>query len=244
MAISAEARRLTAIHQLLQQRIGGNTARRLDNLWRLVNIDKALTEDEWTAAVLIVLGDAHDVSAEVARRYYQGYRAAELRTFELVREFGVVTFQTQAARSALSAQLGRLRELIGAGVDPVEAVRRVGKAHTREMVEYALDGGRNTIINTVQSDRRALGWYRVTDADPCAFCALLASRGAVYKSQQSASFGSHPSCGCTAEPAFTLDKFRDDRSKQWNDLYRTATRGHRDKLNAFRRAFERPHLHS
>jgi len=89
-----------------------------------------------------------------------------------------------------------------------------------------------------------LGWCGVSDGVPCAFCALLASRGAVSKTQQSASFEAHPSCGCLAEPAFTLDKFRDDRSREWNDLYRTATRGHRDKLNAWRRAFERPAVHN
>ena len=244
MAISADARRFTALHQLLQRRIGGNTVRRLDQLWRLLDTDKALTEDEWATAVLVVLNDAHGVSAEVARRYYQGVRAAELRTFELVREFGVVSLREEAAKAAIASQLVRLRDLVRKGVDPFEAGRRVGAAQSRELVEYVLDGGRDTVINTVQRDDRAVGWYRVTDGDPCAFCALLASRGAVYKSQRSASFGSHPSCGCTAEPAFTADKFRNTQSEQWNDLYRRSTRGHRDKLNSFRRAYERPHLHS
>lgn len=241
MATTTQGRRLTGLHGAVQLRLGLDTVRNLDQLWRLLS-DRVLSEDEWVEAVLVVLGRAHGMSAALARRYYQAYRVAETGVAVLFDGFPQVTFRSNLARAALFQQLATLRRLRDLGVE--DAVLKVGRQVQREMVEEVFHGGRRQVIDTVRDDPVALGWYRVTDGDPCAFCALLASRGAVYKTQQSASFGAHPSCGCSAEPAFTLDKFRDDRSREWNDLYRTATRGHRDKLNAFRRAYERPHINA
>jgi hypothetical protein len=45
----------------------------------------------------------------------------------------------------------------------------------------ALDGGRTTTLDTVKADPAAVGWWRMTDGDPCHFCAMLASRGIVFK---------------------------------------------------------------
>jgi hypothetical protein len=47
-------------------------------------------------------------------------------------------------------------------------------------VRHAMNGGRNVVEHLMSQDRKVVGYARVTDADPCAFCALLASRGAVY----------------------------------------------------------------
>lgn len=49
-------------------------------------------------------------------------------------------------------------------------------------------GGRNLIAGYAQADRAVVGWARVTDADPCWWCAMLASRGAIYRSQWRAGF--------------------------------------------------------
>ena len=45
-------------------------------------------------------------------------------------------------------------------------------------------------------------WRRVTDGQPCGFCAMVASRGPVYGSAQAAGDGNqyHDHCGCTVEP--------------------------------------------
>ncbi|MFJ5924816.1 hypothetical protein ACIQF6_19660 [Kitasatospora sp. NPDC092948] len=65
------------------------------------------------------------------------------------------------------------------------------------------DGGRDMIHNALQNDPGAIGYYRKTDASPCYFCALMASRGAVYKSKRTAAFGAHPHCHCQAVPIFS-----------------------------------------
>jgi hypothetical protein len=45
------------------------------------------------------------------------------------------------------------------------------------------DTGRNTIIGNVQRDRQAKGWARVPEPGACSFCLMLATRGAVYRSE-------------------------------------------------------------
>lgn len=97
----------------------------------------------------------------------------------------------------------------------------------------AVDGGRQTIADTVAHDRAAVGWYRVTDGDPCAFCALLASRGVVYK-QDTAGFQAHNDCGCTAAPAFSHDQQLPELSEVADRVYREHGHG---SLAGFRRAW-------
>ncbi|MGK5728174.1 hypothetical protein [Streptomyces sp. URMC 124] len=53
----------------------------------------------------------------------------------------------------------------------------------------AIRAGRDLINRASQEDRRAVGWARVTDGNPCAFCAMLVSRGAIYKSRATAAGG-------------------------------------------------------
>ncbi|MFJ1756004.1 hypothetical protein [Kitasatospora sp. NPDC088134] len=65
------------------------------------------------------------------------------------------------------------------------------------------DAGRDAVHTALQDDPGAIGYYRATDASPCYFCALMAARGAVYKSKRTAAFGAHPHCHCQAVPIFS-----------------------------------------
>lgn len=108
-----------------------------------------------------------------------------------------------------------------------------------------LDAGRTTTLDTVKADPVAVGWYRVTDGKPCAFCALLASRGIVYKEHSfDGSNGRftgdgmskvHNDCGCGFSPAFNRDHALPDISQQAAEVYRN--RGDGDPLVAFRKAW-------
>lgn len=57
-----------------------------------------------------------------------------------------------------------------------------------------------TIMDSVMRDRQALGWGRAASAGCCGFCALLASRGAVYRTVHTATFCPHEHCHCQAVP--------------------------------------------
>lgn len=103
------------------------------------------------------------------------------------------------------------------------------------------DGGRTTTLNTIQTDPVAVGWYRVTDGNPCAFCALLAARpalkgrGSLYRSEQSAGFQAHNHCGCSAAPLFDRNEELPDVNQRAAEIYRT--RGKGPALQAFRTAW-------
>lgn len=103
-----------------------------------------------------------------------------------------------------------------------------------------LDTGRMTIINAVQSDRKAKGWARETEPGCCSFCAMLAVRGAVYRSNDSASFESHNNCRCFAVPVFNAYE-PSAQVREWQQLYKESTHGVRggSKMRkAFRNAYE------
>lgn len=93
--------------------------------------------------------------------------------------------------------------------------------------EAVLDGGRMTVREMAKRDTRAIGWRRVSDGDPCAFCAMLVTRGPVYTSEQHAlsrqsdMLKYHPHCGCTCEIVYG-DWAPTDLEKKWIDDYYTA----------------------
>jgi hypothetical protein len=66
----------------------------------------------------------------------------------------------------------------------------------------ALMGGRDLLEATARADQAVVGWARVTAPNPCDFCAMLASRGAVYRSEWSASYrGQLGRSGAVDKPA-------------------------------------------
>lgn len=124
-----------------------------------------------------------------------------------------------------------------AGTSDLAATQTKLVGATDKMV---LDAGRSTTIDTTKSDEKARGWARVPEPGACAFCALLATRGAVYHSESTADFKSHDHCRCIAEPVFAAYE-PSAQIRQWQADYAKATRGVRGSRNqriAWRQAFE------
>jgi hypothetical protein len=89
-----------------------------------------------------------------------------------------------------------------------------------------LNAGRETITEAVQSDTQCQGWIRVSDGDPCAFCAMLLGRGPVYK-EESVGFEAHDHCACGAEPFYDGSQWP-DKNRESQDLYYEAQRVRED----------------
>lgn len=74
--------------------------------------------------------------------------------------------------------------------------------------KVAADGARTTVAHLGESDGNCLGFARYsTTGTPCAFCALLLTRGMAYKSSKSAVLSArgnsfHPNCKCVSVPVF------------------------------------------
>jgi len=128
---------------------------------------------------LAVIGERRATSAALAAGYFDAFRRADIggAASPVLAAFDA----SAAARVRTSLQVTgyvteeRLRTLKHADPGKVALVR-VSGAVTRQV----LDGGRETLLASVRDDRRARGWARVTSPKPREFCAMLASRGAVY----------------------------------------------------------------
>jgi hypothetical protein len=99
------------------------------------------------------------------------------------------------------------------------------------------DTGRGTVQEAVRQDRQATAWARAAARGACAFCKLLASRGAVYK-RDTADFRAHDGCHCGVVPVFKGQRFElSDHAREWERIYREFAEGHSgDQLRLFRRA--------
>lgn len=122
--------------------------------------------------------------------------------------------------------------------DVIVAARTKLEGVTDKLV---LDVGRNTLIENIERDRKAHAWARIPEADCCYFCAMLSTRGAVYRTEETASFEAHDHCRCNVEPLFGDVYEPTAQVREWQALYVTAQKNAPpgvDKINEFRRWFE------
>jgi hypothetical protein len=203
LARTPEGAALTRVHQARQDSLAAAVLRDLLALWTsIIDPGDLSTFQRFAELAATMIGLRRRDSAGLAAAYYEQFR----RTEEVEGGPTVVL----AAPLAADAVQGAVRAagLAGftngrrAGQTPEQAARngfvRAGGTATR----LVLDGGRRTLVDSIARDRQALGWLRVTDADPCAFCRVLASRGPEYKSRESAHFQAHDHDRCTPEPFY------------------------------------------
>ncbi|MFG2001692.1 hypothetical protein ACGFNU_21330 [Spirillospora sp. NPDC048911] len=144
------------------------------------------------------------------------------------------------------------KRALRAGQTPDRAVDTMAVNLAGSATTLTLEGGREVIRDSADADDEAIGWLRVPDADPCSWCAMLASRGAVYRSEQTAGrakndqftgegqFKWHDQCGCTAIPVFDPDDPHLRAAEDLYDQWLRETQGHsgNNAVNAWRRYWE------
>ena len=132
-----------------------------------------------------------------------------------------------AATDASQAVSGPSLELPG----HVKNAQTLVKGVAQKMV---VDTGRNTLIEAIQADTKARGWAREARPGACHFCALLSTRGAVYRSEETASFEAHDHCHCVPVPVFSAHYEPPAYVRQWNQIYTDHASGQPNPINAFR----------
>ncbi|MFD7705707.1 hypothetical protein [Streptomyces sp. NPDC059786] len=245
MARPEAPQRFRRVQALLAARL----AQQVLQVWREL-MDPAKVDASWPAvraALMPLVRQAREQSAALARSAYLDAR----------RDAGVgdVGFTPKGPLPLLADRLEaaldvtgpvEFKKAIAAGKTPQQAIDTAAVRMVGSTQYLALEGGRQTMQRSIDADERATGWARVTDGDPCAWCAMLASRGPVYKSAKTAGDPRrggntyHDHCACQAWPAFTLDEpFIGIAEKLYDDWLRE-TRGHGGKhaVNAFRRWWE------
>lgn len=104
--------------------------------------------------------------------------------------------------------------------------------------KFVADAGRAVILGAVAQDRAAIGWARQARPDACAFCRLLATRGAVY-GEATAGFQAHDGCSCVAVPLFDGQTWvPDTHVREWVAQYKRAAGMTGGTINNFRKVVE------
>ncbi|QSY58710.1 EndoU domain-containing protein [Bifidobacterium imperatoris] len=225
MALTSKGAALTDRHRRNQVRLAITADSQARRLW-----DSTLDLDDlkgsqpiWKNAMLNLLQTWWQVSAETAADYLPRFREAET---------GDGSFETAVPRFDRKRMAGQV-DWLGA----TNVLWHIARGETQEAAyatarslflgvfhEAVLTGGRTTIEHWAKKDTRAIGWRRVSDGDPCAFCAMLVTRGPVYTSAEKAGLSAktgkkyHPHCGCTVEVVYG-DWKPSEQEQQWIDEY-------------------------
>lgn len=91
-----------------------------------------------------------------------------------------------SAVSQLEAVAPLVKKRIGEGAVPREAIDAAFWSIVGGLYRHVLTPGRDVVDLSASVNPHSAGWRRVTDGDPCAFCAMLASRGPAYRTEASA----------------------------------------------------------
>lgn len=192
---------LTEAHRLAQLRVGARSVAQLRTVWPLLDPeDLDATFPLWVSAVQPIVEANRSQSAELAGAFYTALRqftigeaAQHVVRAGPVDPRALVTSMLVTGPISIRSNLARMT--LTQAADVAEA-RTSGAA-----MRHVLNGGRETLMETVKADPRSGRWQRVTSGNACDFCSMLEDRGAVY-SDDTADFEAHDGCGCTAEPVF------------------------------------------
>lgn len=203
-------------------------------------------------AAAALIRDRRRQSAEVAARYYRQARLAAGVGVD-ARLAEPVDLPAERILANLDVTgIGAYSRAVRSGAAPGKAGDVAAVNLSGSGSRLVLEGGRSVIAESAKADGEALGWARVTDADPCSWCLMLASRGAVYRSAETAGrlkndrfvgdgqFKWHDHCGCGAavvwDPQDPVLARADDLYTQWLEV--TAGHSGQDAVNVWRRYWD------
>lgn len=223
MARTEEAATLTERHRVVQLGIRAQALRDFSRLWPLWTPTDSRSFADLVTATTTLVRVYQPISAAAAASYFTAFRASESVDGTAVPTLAAAPADAMLAASLYATGETATRKAIDGGRAPDEAMQAAFVRTSGAISRHILDGGRDTIISSVAADPEALGWARVTDGAPCYFCLTLASRGPVYKTEESADFQAHDHCGCAAEPFYEGSAWP-GRSREFLTIYDDAQR--------------------
>lgn len=168
--------------------------------------------DPATAAGLI-----RELSAQLAEEYGRVSALLSAEWYEDLRPgggFDAILLDPDIDK--LQADLGwAMRDLFGKESEFEKAL-----SLSEQVTDLAVtNAGRGTVIVNARRDPLDVRYARHASANACAFCAMLAGRQAVYRTEQTAGADAHRKCHCTVVPVWPgqvveeapyVARFRDD----------------------------------
>lgn len=175
---------LTRSHQVQQINNGAAAAALVVQLGELYKAGK-LDDQGFITAIVGADLLSHQAAVRIAQRYMTNFRA-------LVAP-GEEHADLVAPEFDPGASVGRAVHALGQAQEArVDAPERDWTAEFAQIVTHlavqadraAKDAGRSTVVESAEANGRR--WRRVTDGNPCSFCAMLAGRGPVYRTEDAA----------------------------------------------------------
>lgn len=201
-----------------QNRAGDVAERRLRALWKRMPLDDLGTlEDALYQLYPRLVEESAEVASSAALEWYETQREAEgiAKAYSPTMPAGLV--DKDDAEKIVGAALRDLR----AGVGRAKVLTRLTDG-ARKLIS---DAGRATTQHAAEHDPKTPRYARVpTGAETCAWCMLWASRGFVYKSEETAQFKrSHFKCDCQIVPSWDKrPRVRGYDSKRYERMYQQA----------------------
>lgn len=222
-----------ASNQAVQSALAASLSAQVTAAWEALLDVQALqkTLPVLSAGIAALVQQHGSASAGAAAQYYDAARLAA----GVKGSYTVIPAQP-AGYDQVSKSVAYTTKGLWSATPDVQAARTLTVGTATRMT---LDAGRNTVIGAVRGDRKATGWMRVTRPGCCYFCAMLASRGAVYRAEQTADFQAHDHDQCTAAPVFGPYRPTEE-VRSLSRLWHSSTRGTSgaDAIKAFRQAYE------
>lgn len=256
MASTALGDQLTEGQRVAQIRIGQATVRRLAGTWPLLDpSDLAGSTGRWLDVAVPVVETQRRLSADVAGEYMRRFRASEGVAGDLTVVGAPMNAEQVRTSLTVTGPVG-VRQRLRRGMPMGDTLERAMTQTMGAALRHSLNGGRETLQKSIEADGWAVGWARVTADDACYFCAMLASRGAVYRhdsfdvptragrtaSDPRFTGGGdakvHDSCRCTLEPVYYGSAPLPPSTKRWESLWADVNPQGRDAVKQWRREFD------
>lgn len=263
-AQSAQAATLTAAFKAQQNREAAKVAALVALYYRQkVEVEDPESVQRWLDLVIPRIIKTSDDGARRAVTYFNVLRRLEVpaaERFAAVPSLGTVDRGVAKSLMAVGPgdYLNKARAIRGLDLSPaatkaalIEAKQITEGKLAQAAVRHAQAGGRQTIFDNAARDDVALGWVRVTRADPCFFCAALASRGLQYRSYTEGSFdmsdarftgdGSakvHDKCGCILKQVYTDNDPLVEKTETFAEMWAHWGAGGGNAMARFRRGYE------
>lgn len=179
--------------------------RDLEQLWRSLRLDDPMEVRQALEDLLPDLTTGYgELAATVAADIYDEMRAES----NAPGSFTPVLAGSYAIEAVRANARWAIGPLFSSRPDPDAALSRLAG----EVDRMSLQPGRETIAESVRRDPAKPRWARVpTGPETCAWCLSLASRGAIYRSRETAggAWDWHRDCDCTPTPFWPKDPYPD-----------------------------------
>lgn len=227
-----------------------------------VNVEDPSSVEAWLELMIPRLIRSSDTGADRAAVFFDALRQIETGKIDYRATPSYGTVDEGVRKSLLTVGpydfTNKMRDIRKLELDPQQEKAMIAEAKqvtadklAASVVRHAQAGGRQTVHDNSEQDRTALGWVRVTRAKPCAFCAMLASRGIHYRPFRDDSFAEsnarfsgegdakvHDECGCSLKPVYSDNDPILKQNKLFGDQWTLWGAGGGDAPLRFRRGYE------